>query len=519
MSSDQQPTNILLITSDQQHFDTLGFANPKISTPALDRLAREGTNFHRAYCPNPTCTPTRASIITGMYPSRHGAWTLGTKLPEDVPTVGDLLQRAGYATHLVGKAHFQPLASEPDQTSLECQPTLRDLDFWRGFTGPWYGFERIEVGRMHADESHVGQHYALWMEEKGLKDWRDYFQPLPGEKSSRKPSGGTDAGAGWNDNGQWQLPEQYHYTTWTGERTIANMEKAVAEGRPFFTWSSYHDPHPPYLVPEPWASMYDPADMPIGQLVDGEMDHMPPPHQQTLRADADFSEFKQTPYGNHGYHSHLHDDNDLRRAMAIYYGMISFMDHQIGQTLDALDRLGVAENTLVIFTTDHGHFLGQHGLTAKGAFHYEDVLRLPFLVRWPGRVATGQTSNAIQSLVDLAPTFCDAAGVDIPLDMQGVNQLPVWTGQSELARDHAIVENRHQPTAIHLRTYINDRYKLTIYRDRPWGELFDLHDDPDELRNRFDDPDYATIRASLFEQLANAQLQREPLMQRRIASA
>lgn len=131
----KQP-NILLITSDQQHWSTLGFLNPKIKTPNLDRLAREGANFSRAYCPNPTCTPTRASIITGLYPSVHGAWSLGTKLPEDVPTVGDVFQQHGYATTLIGKAHFQPLASTPKQTSIECQPTLRDLDFWRSFHGP-----------------------------------------------------------------------------------------------------------------------------------------------------------------------------------------------------------------------------------------------------------------------------------------------------------------------------------------------------------------------------------------------
>lgn len=125
--------NILLITSDQQHWSMLGSINPRLKTPALDRLCREGTRFDRAYCPNPTCTPTRASIITGMYPSQHGAWTLGTKLDETVPTVGDALQVAGYATTLIGKAHFQPLASTSDQTSIECQPILRDLHFWRDF--------------------------------------------------------------------------------------------------------------------------------------------------------------------------------------------------------------------------------------------------------------------------------------------------------------------------------------------------------------------------------------------------
>ncbi len=171
--------NILLITSDQHHFSALGAINPRIQTPALDRLCAEGTRFDRAYCNNPVCSPSRATIITGLYPSAHHCWTIGVKLPEDVPTVGDVFQQNGDDTALIGKAHFQPLATTAEQTSLECQPILRDLDFWRKFHGPWYGFQHVELARNHVDESHAGQHYALWLEEKGLKNWRDYFQPWP----------------------------------------------------------------------------------------------------------------------------------------------------------------------------------------------------------------------------------------------------------------------------------------------------------------------------------------------------
>ncbi|MHB1157113.1 MAG: sulfatase family protein [Phycisphaerales bacterium] len=511
--------NILLITSDQQHFDTLGVDNPRIKTPALDRLARQGMKFNRAYCPNPTCTPTRGSLITGMYPATHGAWTLGTKVPEDAPTVGAALHEMGYATSLIGKAHFQPLASGPGSESLECQPILRDLDFWRTFNDtrtPWYGFDHVELARNHADESHVGQHYAIWMEERGLKNWRDYFQPLPGDRSPLAPPVSHDVRS--RSDMHWKLPAELHYTTWTGERTRAQIERAHGAGEPFFCWSSYHDPHPPYVVPEPWASMYDPADMPIGSFVEGEFDHMPPPHRMTRETHADFKSFGQWTHYVHGYHSHRHDPDQLRAAMAIYYGMISFMDHQIGLTLDTLDRLGVADNTLVVFTTDHGHFLGQHGLTAKGPFHYEDVVRIPMLARWPGRIAAGQTSSAIQSLVDYAPTFVEAAGGETPIWMQGVSQLNCWsTGAA--ARHWAMVENHHEGAGVHLRTFITDRYKLTLYRDRDWGELFDLRDDPHELRNRFDDPAFAEARCELMRRMLNAELEREPTRMPRITGA
>jgi arylsulfatase A-like enzyme len=514
MSDANKRPNILLITSDQQHWNTLGVTNPRVQTPALDRLCAEGTRFERAYCNNPVCSPSRSTMITGMYPSWHGCWTIGVKLPEDVPTVGDVLQEHGYATSLIGKAHFQPLATVEGQESLEYQPLLRDLPFWAQFHGPWYGFEHVEVARNHADEAHAGQHYALWMEEKGLHNWRDYFQSWP-------PAPGANQDKYWEVGRQhtWELPEEFHYSTWTAERTIAQIEQAVEQDKPFWTWASFHDPHPPYLVPEPWASMYDPAAMEPGTLLPGEFDRMPPHFAKTQEEHPDFGMYRETPFGNHGFHSHLVDPETLRKNIAVYYGMISFMDQQIGRILDALDRLGIADNTIVVFTTDHGHFIGQHGLTAKGAFHYEDLLRLPFIVRYPGQVPEGITSNALQALIDLAPTFLSAAGIPVPGIMQGVDQMAVWRGEAASARDNVLVEFRHQPTAVHLRTFVEDRYKMTVYRDQSYGELWDLEEDPDERRNRWDDPAYATIKGELFRRWVNAEVVREPMRLQRIANA
>jgi arylsulfatase A-like enzyme len=499
--------NILLITSDQQHWQTLGIHNSRIRTPALDRLAAEGSNFTRAYCPSPVCSPSRASIITGMYPAWHGCWTIGVKLPEDVPTVGEALRPAGYLTALIGKAHFQPLASTPEQRSFEAHPTLRDLDFWRGFHGPWYGFEHVEVARNHADEHLVGQHYAIWMEERGLTNWRDYFMPWPHDPAAPRR------------RHSWDLPQELHYTTWTAERAIAQIQRGHSEQRPFFVWASFHDPHPPYLVPEPWASMYRPEDMQPGLLDPAELELLAPHFAMTQQRNPDFSSYQETRFATHGFHSHLVAEDDLRRDMAVYYGMISFMDQQIGRMLSELDRLGIAENTLVVFSTDHGHFLGQHGLTAKGPFHYDDLLRLPFLVRWPGQVPAGAQSAALQSLVDLAPSFLTAAGLPVPGQMQGVNQLEVWRGAAERARSWAIVENRHQPTAVHVRTYVEQRYKLTVYRGAPYGELFDLAEDPEERANRWDDPAYAAIKGALLHRFVQAELEREPTRYERIAGA
>lgn len=500
------PPNILLITSDQQHWHTLGVNNPEIHTPNLDRLAAQGTVFTRAYCPNPTCTPTRSSMITGMYPSQHGAYALGTKLPETAHTVGEDFSRAGYSTALVGKAHFQPLNGSDEYPSLESYPILQDLDFWRQFDGPFYGFEHVELARNHTNEAHIGQHYALWLEEQGCDNWRDYFLPPTGNSEEIRHS--------------WPIPEEFHYDRWIAERSMALLEDYRQEDRPFFLWASFFDPHPLYLVPEPWDTMYDPAGLALPALVPGEHEHNPPHFQLTQQPDPDFSAWDE-PEGNycHGFHSHLQDREELARDIAVYYGMISLMDKYIGQILDRLDALGLAENTMVVFTSDHGHLFGQHGLIAKGAFHYEDLLRVPMIARWPGKVPAGVESEALQSLVDYAPTFLSAAGLDIPRTMTGLDQVDVWTGEKGRVRDHVLVENHHQPTKLYAKTYIDRRYKITAYLNHDYGELFDLEADPDELHNLWDSPEHADLKTDLLLKLLQATMAAEPVWMPRIAGA
>jgi arylsulfatase A-like enzyme len=501
-----QRPNILLITSDQHHWSALGFLNPELKTPNLDRLAARGTVFTRAYCPNPTCTPTRASMITGTYPSQHGAWSLGTKLPESELTVGELLSAAGYRTALVGKAHFQPLLGTDEFPSLESYPIMQDLDFWRTFNGPFYGFEHVELARNHADEAHVGQHYALWMEENGLDNWREHFQPATGTTKAQR----------W----KWSLPMEYHYNTWIAERSNALLESYAQSNESFFLWSSFFDPHPPYLVPEPWDTLYDPDRITVPTGEEGEHAHNPPHFQLTQEPEPDFGAYAE-PDGHicHGFHSHLRKPKDLAKDVAVYYGMISCLDEYIGRILNRLETLGLAENTLVVFTTDHGHFFGQHGLIAKGPFHYEDMIRIPFIARWPGVIPENQRNDALQSLVDLPPTFLNYAGLDEPRAMTGVNQSQVWCGRAESARDHITVENRHQPTTMHVKTYVDRRFKITVYFNQPYGELFDLEEDPGEFHNHWNDADYADLKCELLLKFLHAEMGKELLWMPRVAVA
>lgn len=499
--------NILLITSDQQHFDTIGAYNPEIKTPNLDRLTEEGTIFKRAYCPNPTCTPTRASILTGMYPSQHGAWSLGTKLLEDRHTVGNDFLDSGYQTALVGKAHFQPTEETEEYSSLESYPLLSNLDFWEKFNDKFYGFDHVELARNHTNEHLVGQHYALWMKEKGLDNWRDYFLP---------PTGNMDRDKLY----KWDIPEEYHYNTWIAERSNTLMEQIIKQDENFFLWASFFDPHPPYLVPEPWASMYEPDELTIPKGKPGEHDQNPPHFQKTQELEPDFSEYRETGFGIHGYRSHVNfNDEHYEKLTATYYGMISMMDKYIGKILDKLDELGIADNTIIVFTSDHGHFFGQHGLQFKGGFHYEDLIKVPFIVRYPGKVPAGKESDAIQSLVDLAPTFLDFANIPIPHAMTGVSQKNVWLGKEEAARDHAICEFRHEPTTIHQKTYVDDRYKITVYYNQTYGEIFDLKEDPGEYKNLWNLPEYQDLKRELLLKYIWAELGKESMPMPRITHA
>ncbi len=512
--------NVLFVTTDQQHYMAMGYRNPEVKTPNLDRLVSEGMTFHRAYTVNPTCTPTRASWLTGTYPSQHGAYSLGTKLMEDQRTVGEYFQAAGFRTALVGKAHFQPLRSTEEYPSLEAYPKLHDLDFWRDFHGPFYGFERVELARNHTDESHVGQHYAIWMEERGLTNWRDYFlanspeQTVPGDPLTTSIHTKREPGQAW------EIPAEYHYNAWIADRTTALLREYAEQKENFYLWASFFDPHPAYMVPEPYASMYDPAEVTVPEHVPGEFDDKPPYFAKALEESPDFSAFEE-PDGNaiHGAGSHLSSRETRAKNIAAMYGMMTMLDDSIGTILNELETLGLVNETLVCFTSDHGDFYGQHGLVRKAIHHYEDVIRVPLVVRQPDRIPSGVVSDALQSTVDLPQTFLSMAGIAVPREMTGVDESEVWTGVEPTLRDHVIVENQHQPTKMNIRSLVTDRHKLTVHYGQSYGELYDLVDDPQELVNLWDHPDKAALKSDLLLRFVYGEMQKASLPMPRITVA
>ena len=385
----------------------------------------------------------------------------------------------------------------------------------------------MELARNHTNESHVGQHYAIWLEEKGCKNWRDYYLNPTGNMSEEeyprleilveKEGNILNSKRNW---GKWEIPEEYHYNSWIAERCSSMLEDYKNNDENFFLWASFFDPHPEYFVPEPWASMYDPEKLSIDEeTINDDHKYNPPHFRKTQEENPDFSEYKETGFGIHGMHSHLQKKEDIKKDLALYYGMVSMMDKYIGKILDKLEELGLAEDTIIVFTTDHGHFVGQHGLIRKGPFHYEDLIKIPFIVKYPKVVPENKVSHSLQSLVDLAPTFLSMCGIKIPYDMTGIDQTKAWTDENVKLRDHVICENHHEPTTIHLKTYVDERYKLTVYYNQTYGELFDLKEDPKELNNLWDNEKYKELKSELLLKYIWAELGKEPMWMPRIKQA
>ncbi|MDG2167170.1 MAG: sulfatase-like hydrolase/transferase [Opitutales bacterium] len=477
--------NILLITSDQQRWDTLGRINSTISTPNLDRLADRGVLFERAYTVNPVCTPTRCSILTSEYPSRHGCFHVGTSLPEDYgPTVAHRFSDAGYNTSLIGKSHFQACK---DPASIESAPKVHDLDHFDDWFGPYFGFDHSEMVIGHTSEPHAsGMHYGAWLRKQGI-DLPQYFDIHH-----------------YDHFGPWALPLECHGSAWVADRSIAAIDRAKEEDKPFFLWSSFQDPHNPYVTPEPWASMYEGSAM-QDPIETPELDQLPDFYQSLAAGDyyGDDPELQHKAWGDVKVRPEL-SATDIRSLRAVYFGMVSLMDHHIGRILDRLEADGTIDDTLIVFASDHGDYLGDHGLWGKGLPTYESAQRVPFIVAHPQVSDPGKKSQALQSLVDIGTTCLDAAGLD-PLEKgQGVSQSRSWIDPTEKVRDHCLLEFRPAQGPFKQQSFIESQFKLVVYETRDYGELYDLDADPSQSKNLYDDPEYEKVRQDLEEKYCKA---------------
>lgn len=494
--------NILLIVTDQQRPDLVGaLGRVPVQTPFLDRLCREGTAFTRTYTPCPLCTPARASIVSGQYPSRHGAWSIGVDAPSDMLSLPALLRaQAGYFTAHIGKSHLQACLVPG---SPEALPRSRDWDFLRQWRGPHYGYERALLHVGHGNEPHAyALHYGLFLHEHGIPPERPWFA-RPGEP-----------GVVW-ESGRWALPESLHSSTWVADRTIDTLaEQRGQPDRPFFVAAHFPDPHQPFIVPEPWDTMHDDVALPPPVRAA----HEPDTNATTLYRATVERRDHQLGWHDHaglpcqisyGSRPNLARDAEEERRWRHYLGMQSLVDKNVGRILAALEENDQAADTLVIYTSDHGDMMGDHWLWSKGGNHYDAAVRVPFLARWPGRIPAGVRSESLLNLVDLAPTFLAAAGLSAHPAMQGVDQTPTLTRPDRPSRTGTMIEHRVE-RGLTVRSWITARHRLSVHsilaEERDELELYDFASDPDELVNLAHDP---AARETLIELLTALHRHRE----------
>ena len=491
--------NILLITSDQHRPDCYGFLGTrKVRTPFIDRLAKRGTHFSAAITPNVICQPSRASILTGLLPLTHGVYDNHVSLDPSFGDVGwaQILSEAGYQSGFIGKGHFGVHPGYTPHGAPESRE--QSADFPTDWNGPYLGFDHVRLmilGHWHkylpCEEPPRGQHFERWFWSHGDpgEAWALWPQNLGAMPSASQT---------WNS----ALPAAWHSTTWVTDEA-RDFIRQQSDDKPFCLWVSYPDPHHSSDCPEPWSRMYDPDAVDISPTHARDLDKRPWWHRAALEKEPQGKREWQRVLRREYSRIEPQTDRQLAEMTANYYGMISFIDEGVGRIFDALRRAGQEENTLVIFTSDHGELLGDHGLYLKGPTHYESLLRVGLIAAGPG-IAAGATVTEPVSTLDLAPTLYDYADVAGPDEMQGKSLKPLLCGGAE-TRDFALNEWNMQPTRagipLELRTVRTRTAKLTIDEISGDGELYDLSEDPMEMVNRFGDPGKAALQRELHDMI------------------
>ncbi|MEM8872628.1 MAG: sulfatase-like hydrolase/transferase [Planctomycetota bacterium] len=437
--------NILFIHSDQHRFDCVGVNQPHaldgpnrlVKTPNLDRLAGDGVNFTSAYTPIPLCTPARACFLTGTWASIHKSWVIPNTLgyrpaPDELPNLYRLFSDAGYRVAHIAKYHKE-LTGTP-------------LDHGAAF------YQDEEDG------------YDEWRAEQGLEK-----RPMT--------------------NGFWgetdDVDEDMGRIAWGARHTADQIKAGVDAGKPFFVRWDPSEPHLPNIVSEPWASMYEPGEVPPWPSFPDPLTNKPPMQRRTRER-----------WECEGW-----DWEQWQPVVARYLGEIALLDKHVGKLLDLLDELGVADDTLVVYSTDHGDFCGGHGMNDKHYCGYDDILHVPLIARLPGKLdANTECNRFVVHELDLAKTFLDAAGIDAPKSFVG-RSLFDEVADVEPARQDVFMQYSGTQQGRVDQRYLRDRRWKYVYTPAATDELYDLENDPAELTNLIDDPRYANELHHLRERM------------------
>lgn len=446
--------NILWYCTDQQRFDTIGaLGNPHVQTETLDQLVRDGVAFTHAYCQSPICTPSRSSFMSGLYPSRvHNTRNGNDTFPDHPTIISKLIAESGYECGMIGKFHLQ-------SSGHRTEPRIDDgFSFWKFSHAP-------------RDDWKEGHDYADWVRDHG---------------------GDLDAMRGSEEN----VSPEFHQTTWASERAIEFITKQRGDDEPWMLNINVYDPHPPFVPPKVYADRFDADAMPGPYFRPSDLGH------QSKLDCVDFQGEVSAPEGH-----------DAKQMQANYYAMIAQIDDQFARLLDVLEQTGQKDNTVILFTSDHGETLGDHGLMRKGARFYEGLVRVPLIFSWPGRFQQDLQSSALVELLDMSRTLLELAGVNVPDYFQGKSLLPILDGAAspDHLRDFARCEyfDALDPhftggTGTYATMHRTARYKLSVYHDKNLGELYDLLEDPWEFEDLWDSPDHQQIKNQLIHESFNA---------------
>lgn len=452
--------NILLIMTDQQRFDSLGCYDCKaVNTPNLDRLAKEGVLFENCVVANPVCTPSRASMWTGKDLPDHGVYRLYDNLHEDEVLFPVHLQKLGYRTGLFGKLHVSSMIAES-----KARHSNDGFDVYE-----WCNEACVYMdSELHA--------YRKWLENQAP----EFCARMIREKRDVK-----------------DIPKELHLTHWAAEQTINFIDESTDSS--WFACMSVFDPHNPYDC-GPQKYMDRIKDENIPPVISSDLARRPESHLRESHDGylGDFQDFTEQ------------DIIEMRRG---YYSMLELLDDEVGRVLECLEKNGQLDNTLIIFTSDHGDMLGDHQLLVKGAFFYDACVNVPLMMRWPGHLEAGMRLSAPVQNFDIAATILSAAGLESEYDL--VNAA---NGDTNAFRDYAFCRyrntgirsgNRYWEPEIHGTMIRDERWKLSYYHSSGDGELYDMKNDSEEKNNLWNNAKYSDIKKKLKNELDAAVSERE----------
>ncbi len=515
----RQP-NFLFFVTDQQRADHLGcYGNPVLRTPHIDAIAERGWRFDRFYVTSAVCQPNRNSIMTGRMPSLHGTRQNGIPLALDAVCFPHLLRAAGYRTGLFGKAHFQNFTGAPPRFQLQFPPdtrlppeamqeAVRGLRIGPGYDrelnsdntvdpaddermGEFYGFERFRICTWHGDD--VRGHYSHWLRRRlpGADGLRSSVNP--------QPAPGYDA-----PQVRWsRLPEELYPTSYVADQTITYLEERAADpsGAPFFAQCSFPDPHHPFTPPGRYFHLYQPDDI----RLPASFHHQP--HDQTPVLKRMHDELAQGIADRSWVAPYAVNAQEARQITAVTYGMVAMIDDAIGRVMAKLRALDMERDTVVIFTSDHGDWMGDHGIMQKGPLHYQGLIRVPFIWCDPAAPQQGENTTQLASSLDIARSILMRAGVAPANGMQGQDLGRIVRDGAPSQHDCVIVEGQTSrpylgmTTQVRIRTLCDGHWRMTLWEGLPFGELYDLEQDPHEITNLWDDPAAGEQKAALMQRM------------------